>query len=94
MGSHMTNLPDKLCRKAVKKVFDKLSNETWEYLFDHDKENGLSECRTQGWGVKKVWYSTSALMTWLVDRGYYLPSEFDESSAPLRTVNHWSALQT
>jgi len=25
-------LPDKLCRKAVKEKFNKLSNETWKYL--------------------------------------------------------------
>ena len=83
-------LPDKLCRKAVKEKFNKLSNETWKYLFDHEKENGLAECRTNGWGVKKVWYATGSLKYWLVDRGYYMPDDFD--TKPRRLAGPWSGL--
>lgn len=85
-------LPDKLNRKAVVSSFDNLSPKTWEYLFDHEKENGLAECRTKGWDGKRIWYATKPLMTWLVVRCYYMPHEFDEknqsiSQGPFAALN-------
>lgn len=80
-------LPDKLNRKAVKLNFDKLSPETWDYLFDHEKENGLLKCRTQGWGVKHAWYATALLMTWLVIRNYYSQDDFNADGNPIKTRN-------
>lgn len=77
------DLPDKLNRKAVVANFDNLSPKTWEYLFDHEKENGLAECRTEGWGARHVWYATKPLMAWLVARCYYMPHEFEQ-----KTINH------
>ncbi len=84
------NLPQKLNRKTVRLAFVKISPETWKYLFDHEKENGLSECRTTGWGVKHAWYSTEPLKLWLVERGYYMPSDFE--SKPLAAQTPWSIL--
>ncbi len=85
-------LPEKLNRKALKLNFTKLSNETWEYIFDHEKENGLVSCRTEGYGVKLLWYSTDAVKSWLVNRCYYMPEDFDEK--PRRLAGPWSALLT
>lgn len=78
-------LPDKFNRKAIKSNFDKLPAETWDYLFDYEKENGLVECRTEGWGVRFAWYSIPALKAWLIDRGYYTQSDFDARGWPIQT---------
>lgn len=75
--------PDKLNRKAVRRNFDKLNPETWDYLFDYEKENGLSSCRTQGWGVRHAWYDTALLKVWLIDRGYYTLKDFDSEGWPI-----------
>jgi hypothetical protein len=74
-------IPDKLNRKRLKFYFDKLAPETWEYLFDHEKENGLASCRTQGFGVRAAWYSTAAVMKWLMERNYYAEEEFQRPRA-------------
>ena len=87
----MTKLPDKLTRKAVRLNFTKLGPETWNYLFDHEKENGLRKCRTNGWGVKKAWYATKPLIKWLIDMGYYMPADFDPKS-PTTDNNPWIGL--
>lgn len=79
-------LPDKFNRKAVKSNFDKLPPETWDYLFDYEKENGLASCRTTGWGVRFAWYSTEALKRWLIDHGYYTQSDFDPDGWPIRAT--------
>lgn len=71
-------LPDKLNRRAVVSNLDKVNPKTWEYLFDCEKVNGLAACRTKGCGIKHVWYATELLMIWLVERGYYLPEDFEE----------------
>jgi hypothetical protein len=84
------NLPDKLNRKAVKLNFTKLSNETWEYLFDYEKQNGLAQCRTPGWGVKHAWYATKSLKGWLIEHCYYTPEDFEPRQH--RRASPWSAL--
>lgn len=88
-------LPDKLNRKAVVANFDNVGPKTWEHFFDHEKENGLYECRTEGFGGKHVWYLTPSLQAWLVSRGLYRPHEFEErkpgresSWAGLRVTRH------
>ena len=87
-------LPDKLNRKAVKANFVRLGDATWDYLFDHEKDNGLLKCRTKGWGRKHAWYSTKNIKKWLIDRGYYMPDDLDESlSRPARNGNPWAGLQ-
>lgn len=88
------SLPDKLNRRAVRLNFDKLSPETWDYLFDHEKENGLSECRTQGWGVKHAWYATKPLIEWLLNRGYYVPEDFQPKTQHQLDRSRWAGLVT
>ena len=85
-------LPNKLNRKAIKQTFDKVSEQTWEYLFDHEKENGLSRCRTKGWGVKQAWYSSKAIVRWVKDRGYYQPDDFEPREPPVRQNSPWAPL--
>lgn len=84
-------LPTKLNRRAIRLNFTRLSEATWDYLFDHEKENGLGECRTKGWGVKHAWYETAALMLWLVDHGYYAMEDFKPAATP-STSGPWGIL--
>lgn len=83
-------LPQRLHRKAIKEQLRKLSAATWDYLFDHEKENGLYECRTESWNEKVLCYDTEKLKQWLIDRCYYLPADFDGRVA--RVPGKWSAL--
>ena len=85
-------LPEKLTRKAIRLNFVRLSPETWDYLFDHEKENGLSKCRTKGWGVKKAWYATATLNKWLIDMGYYMPDDFERKAPLVLDSNPWGQL--
>ena len=85
-------LPPRLDRKTIKAVLTKLSNETWDYLFDYEKENGLAQCRTAGWNSKVICYDTEQLKTWLMERCYYLPEDFEAKSS--RPASPWSALLT
>lgn len=85
-------LPDRLHRKAVKANFDKVSGATWEYLFDHEKENGLAACRTSGWTVKCAFYATQPLIQWLVDRGYYTAADFRAAEPVVKSNSPWSVL--
>lgn len=78
-------LPNSLNRKAVKRNFDKLANETWDYLFDHDRGNGLFECRTQGWGCRHIWYDTDKLKSWLASRSYYSEDDYNSEGNPIKT---------
>lgn len=84
------NLPDKLNRKRIKFHFHKLGDRTWDYLFDHEKENKLVECRTQGFGVKTAWYSTEDVKRWLIERNYYAPDDFSGKANTRATP--WSSL--
>lgn len=70
----MQNLPDKLSRKALRKCFDNISEATWDYLFDVEKQNGLHAHRLECAGLAH--YSTKGVMSWLVERGYYTPADF------------------
>lgn len=89
------NLPDRLNRKAIKLAFTKVSDATWEYLFDHEKENGLVKCRTKGWSERLIFYSTPKLKEWLVGRCYYLPGDFEtrrqQPASPWAGVLHRTA---
>lgn len=84
--------PPKLNRKAVALTFGRLSPETWRYLFEHEKENGLAECRTPGWGVRVVWYSAEALQLWLIARGDYTAREFESPAQSEQRATPWSVL--
>lgn len=68
-------IPPSLNRKAVKQSFPRVREATWENLFDYEKNNGLSECRTPG-PDKYAHYDVEKLMTWLVQRGLYRRSDF------------------
>ncbi len=72
------NLPDRLNRKSVVRVFNKVSGKTWVYLFRHDKENGLRQCSTESRNDKEICYSTQKIVMWLISQGYYLPQDFEE----------------
>ena len=79
-------LPETFVRAAVKRNFDKISLETWDYLFDYEKENGLAQCRVPPeWGIRRAWYSVTAIKAWLVDRGYYTLKDFDAEGWPIPT---------
>lgn len=83
-------LPEKLNRKRIKFHFHKLGDRTWDYLFDHEKDNGLTGCRVPGFGTKTAWYSSAAMKHWLIERNYYAVDEFDEKKQSAATP--WSAL--
>lgn len=83
-------LPPKTTRKIAPTIFPKVSEKSWEYLFDHEKENGLVQCRVEGWNEKVVVYDTAKLKKWLIDHCLYLPDDF--SNKPLRAASPWSAL--
>ncbi len=85
-------IPQKLKRKAVTLTFSRLSPETWRYLFEHEKENGLVECRTTGWGVRAAWYAAKPLKLWLVARGDYTAMDFDPPTKSKRTTTPWDVV--
>lgn len=85
------DLPDKLNRKAVVAIFDNVSPKTWQYMFNYEKHNGLAACRTEGYGEKHAWYSTKALMQWMVECGHCSPQDFEEKKQP-RPESHWAGL--
>ena len=86
------NPPDKMTRKALKEQFHKVSFETWDYLFDHEKENGLAQCRTQGFDRKMVWYDTKQVKQWLVCHCYYAIDDFKAKRHI--TASPWAGLVT
>lgn len=78
--------PETVVRSAITRNFDKISPETWGYLFDYEKENGLAECRVPApWGIRRAWYSVSAVKKWVINRGYYSPDDFDSNGWPIPT---------
>jgi hypothetical protein len=85
-------IPQKLKRKAIILTFTRLSPETWRYLFEHEKENGLSECRTTGWGVRAAWYSSDALKLWLIARGDYTARDYEPPAQSEQRATPWSVL--
>ena len=84
----MKNLPDRLCRKAVRKCFTKVNEPTWNYLFRHEKENGLRAIRAKD-EHERAYYRTIDLMKWLIKEAYYTPAEFDDTPQP---GNRWNGL--
>lgn len=71
----MNNLPDKLSRKAVIKIFDQLSPTKWEKLFEREDGNGLAKLRGEGDFPGRAYYETAGLIQWLVRNGYYMPEQ-------------------
>lgn len=83
----MQALPKKLCRKAVISHFTKLTASQWEWLFAHEKKNGLHALRVKGNFGYKAYYRTEGIIQWLVSEDHYVSEEFK----PERS-NSWSAL--
>jgi len=71
----MTKIPLRLSRRAVKQYFDKVTEATWEYYFDMEKFNGLSECRMLGNG-RIAHYNSEKIQEWLLQEGHYGPRDF------------------
>ena len=71
----MQALPKKLCRNAVKSHFTKLLPNQWDWLFAHEKTNGLHALRIKG-PFKKAYYRTQGLVQWLVCEDHYTAEEF------------------
>lgn len=81
--------PKKLTRKALKVCFPKVSQATWDYLFDAEKRVGLIECRTKGPDCL-IYYDSELIKQWLCERGYYAPDDF-QPVAEFRGA--WAGLQ-
>lgn len=73
----MLRMPSSLNRKAVKQAFPKVSEATWDNLFDYEKSNGLYVLRVQG-PDKYPYYDLERIMQWLVQRGLYRRTDFYE----------------
>lgn len=87
-------LPARLSRKAVKQFFDKVSEARWEYLFRHEKENGIHELRVAG-PFEKAYYSGEGIKEWLLTEGIYNPGDFAAivHGSPTATVGTgWNGL--
>lgn len=82
-------LPQKLSRKAVKQFFPKLSEVRWEYLFRHEKENGIHELRVSG-PFDKAYYSGEGIKEWLLTEGTYKPDDFFASQSA--ATSRWDGL--
>ena len=83
----MGNLPDKLTRRAVKRCFEALTEGRWEWLFEHEADNGLAACRVDG-PFKKAYYSTPRLAAWLITEGYYRPEDFERKTSAFTVRTH------
>jgi hypothetical protein len=70
------NMPKRLGRKACRKCFTKISEATWDYLFDTENKNGLVSCRLRTKGTRLVYYDLEKLQEFLCMKGYYTPDEF------------------
>ena len=70
-------LPKRLRRSGVKLTFPKVSEATWDNLFDNEKNNGLHAMRVSG-PDKYAYYDIDGLMKWLVQRGWYRTFDFHE----------------
>ena len=86
----LKNPPVRASRKAIKKLFFKVRSETWDNLFDYEKHNGLHAHRVKGPDALHAFYNVQGVMTWLVERDYYSPEDFDRAE---RIPGHWSGLQ-
>lgn len=86
----MTPLPDKLIRKAIKRHFTRLSEARWEHLFEHEKKNGIFDCRCDGPYKDVVYYSTTMIKAWLITHAYYDAPDFDQARSI--TPTRWSGL--
>jgi len=73
----MTKIPLRLSRRAVKQYFAKVSEASWEYYFDMEKLNGISECRVSCNG-RIAHYNSEKIQEWLLQEGHYGPLDFQE----------------
>ena len=71
------NLPSSLNRKAVKQAFPRVTEATWDNLFDYEKCNGLYLIRVQG-PDRYPYYDLDRLMQWLIQRALYRKRDFYE----------------
>lgn len=69
-------IPRILCRKAVKRFFNKVACQKWDYWFRHEKENGLHELRVPG-PFERAYYSGEGIKEWLLSEGVYGPDDFE-----------------
>lgn len=83
-------LPEKIGRKACRKCFPRMSEATWDYLFDTEKRNGLIECRVDG-PDSLVYYNVEKLKQFLCMKGYYTPDDFSPVAASASGI--WAGLQ-
>ncbi len=58
----MNNLPTKLSRKAVTKIFDVITPSAWESLFKREDDNGLVKYRGNGDFPHRPYYSTKGVI--------------------------------
>lgn len=86
----MTTLPDSLSRKSVKMHFHKLTEAQWDWLFAHEKSNGLHALRVEGPYQQKAYYRTEGLIHWLVRESHYRADEFGQKAAAPK--GPWSGL--
>ena len=84
----MIGLPHKLTRKALKRCFDNVSEKTWDYYYDHEKENGLAEFLISN-GHRIVVYDSKGVIQWLISKGHYAPNEFQNQP---KLSRHWADL--
>lgn len=68
-------VPKRLNRGGLKRSFPKVSEATWDNLFDNEKANGLHDLRVQG-PDKFAYYSVEGVMEWLMERNLYRRSDF------------------
>ena len=90
----MLKLPNKLTRSAIKSTFTKLSEASWDHLFEHEKENGLHAIRVDGDYPKLAYYDTEAIIHWLVRHNHYTALELAEpiGATPLPDASRWGGL--
>jgi hypothetical protein len=88
----LRNPPTRVSRRALKSLFVKLDSATWDYLFDVEKKNGLHAHRVKGPDQLHAFYNVDGVMTWLVEMGYYTPSEFEKPQHE-PALGSWAGLQ-
>lgn len=80
------NLPQSLTRNAVIATFQKISPVAWEKLFEREHHNGLAGIRVSGSYPGKIYYSTEALIQWLISNNRYTVDDIVGIGQPRPTV--------
>jgi hypothetical protein len=75
--------PKVLTRKAVKQRYTKLSEATWDWLFDIERQNSrLHACRAHVQDAgRTIYYDRAKLEVWLVEEGHYREHDFGATAA-------------